>query len=114
MARTLVQIQREMEKLQVEAERVKASEVAGVVAKIKTAIDFYGITVGDLFGAKPEAGAKGKRKYSPRKNEKLTKAPSSPKYKDPESGKTWTGHGMRPGWFVKAIEGGKKAEELAI
>ncbi len=112
MARTLIQIQREMEKLQAEAERVKASEVAGVIAKIKSAIGFYGITAGDLFGTKPSKGAKGKRKYTVGKKAKTANTPSSPKYKDPETGKTWTGHGKRPGWFVRAIEGGRKAEEL--
>jgi DNA-binding protein H-NS len=114
MARTLIQIQREMEKLQLEAERVKASEVAGVIAKIKSAIDFYGIAPGDLFGAKPAKGGEGKRKYTVRKNAKPAKAPSPPKYKDPETGKTWTGHGKRPDWFVRAIEGGRKAEELVV
>ena len=34
--------------------------------------------------------------------------------KDKETGKTWTGHGKRPGWFVKATEGGTKAEEMAV
>lgn len=114
MARTLVQIQREMEKLQVEAERVRASEVAEVIAKIQTAIDFYGITAADLFGTKGKAVAKAKRKYTRSAKSAQAKTPAQPKYKDPESGRTWTGHGKRPGWFVKAIEGGKKAEELAI
>ena len=114
MARTLIQIQREMEKLQAEAERVKASEVAGVIAKIKSAIAFYGITPGDLFGAKPAKAAKGKRKFTVRKKATTANTASLPKYKDPETGKTWTGHGKRPGWFVRAVEGGRKAEELVV
>ena len=114
MARTLVQIQREMEKLEKEAERVRASEVAEVIRKIKNAIDFYGITAADLFGAKAKAVKTTKRKYTRSVKAAPIKAPAQPKYRDPESGSTWTGHGKRPGWFVKAIEGGKKAEELAI
>ena len=114
MARTLVQIQREMEKLEKEAERVRAAEVAEVIGKIKKAIDFYGITVADLFGAKAKAVATTKRKYTRSTKAVPAKTPAQPKYKDPESGSTWTGHGKRPGWFVKAIEGGKNAEDLAV
>ena len=114
MARTLVQIQREMEKLEKEAERVRAAEVAEVIGKIKRAIDFYGITAADLFGTKTRAVATAKRKYTRGAKAAPSKKPAQPKYKDPESGRTWTGHGKRPGWFVKALEGGKKAEELLI
>jgi DNA-binding protein H-NS len=36
------------------------------------------------------------------------------KFKDPVSGKTWTGNGTRPGWYLKAIEDGKTPEDLAV
>ena len=114
MARTLVQIQREMEKLQKEAELVKASEVAGVIARIKSAIDFYGITEADLFGNKAAGVARDARKNSRHKDVKPSKTQSPAKYRDKESGKTWTGHGMRPRWFVKAIESGITAADMAI
>jgi DNA-binding protein H-NS len=112
--RTLVQIQREMEKLEKEAERVRTAEVAEVIRKIKAAIDFYGLTASDLFGAKQKTGAKVKRKYTLRGKAAPAKPPAKPKYKDPESASTWTGHGKRPRWFVKAIEGGAKVEDMAI
>ena len=114
MARTLQQIKREMEKLEREAERVKASEVAGVVQRIKTAIDFYELTKGDLFGSKSLASPNRKKNAAGRRKAKPKKVASPAKYKDKESSKTWTGHGKRPGWFVKAIEGGMKAEEMAV
>ena len=35
------------------------------------------------------------------------KKPSVPKYRDPKSGKTWTGHGKAPSWIVAAQKAGK-------
>ena len=43
MARTLAVIQQQIEKLQKEAEAVKAKEVAGVILRIKVAIASYGL-----------------------------------------------------------------------
>ena len=111
MARTLAQIKKQIEKLQKEAGRVRASEVAGVIQRIRTAIEFYGLTTGDLFGKKAKET---KRTQVGRKKAKAKKVASPAKYRDKESAKTWTGHGKRPGWFVKAIEAGMNAEDMAV
>ena len=55
--RSLAVIEAEIEKLKREAESIRASEVAEVVAKIKTAIDAYGLTATDL-GLAPKPGRK--------------------------------------------------------
>ena len=114
MAKTLTQIRNQIAKLEKEAESVKSKEVAGVVERIRKAIEFYGLTADDLFGAnakkagRPNGVVGNAVKKAPKKKAALAK------YKDPVSAKTWTGHGKRPGWFVQAIAEGKKAEELAI
>ncbi len=121
MARTLVQIKKQIKSLEQEAEKVRASEVAGVVQRIKSAIDFYGLTPSDLFGSpgrsatrngRKKASAIGKGTGKPKR--KSTKTPSPAKYRDKETGKTWTGHGKRPGWFVQAIANGAKPEDMAV
>ena len=48
MARTLAEINEEIARLQKEAERVRAEEVAGVIARMKEAIAHYGLTANDL------------------------------------------------------------------
>ncbi len=111
MARTLVQIKRQIAQLEKEAEQVRMKEVAGVIQRMKTAIDFYGLSADDIFGPAQKATVEGGNKTAVKKPKKR---PSPPKYRDPATGKTWTGHGMRPGWFVQAIESGKKAEEMAV
>ena len=113
MARTLVQIKQAIESLEKEAERIRDSETAGVIARIKTAIDFYKLTPKDLFGAETKKVGRPK-KVADVAAKKPAKKKAAAKFKDPTSDKTWTGHGKRPGWFVAAIEAGTKAEELAV
>lgn len=118
MARTrsLNTINREIEKLQKLAASVKAKEVAGVIERIKSAIDHYDLTAEDLFGVKkrmgrpPKNGGPGDGK---KKVAQKAKPTSVPKFQD-ESGRTWTGHGKRPGWFLEALASGKTAEDLLI
>jgi DNA-binding protein H-NS len=38
----------------------------------------------------------------------------APKYRDPVSGETWAGRGVRPRWLVARLKGGKKLEDFAI
>ena len=118
MAKTLVSIQRQIDKLQKEAAAIKAKEVGGVIERIKTAIDFYGLTPADLFETKTNAVSTGKRKsvagaQSKAAASKKEKTKSVAKYKD-DAGNAWTGHGKRPGWFKAALESGKTAEDLLI
>src|SRR4051794_5940068 len=89
MPRTLVQIKREMEKLQKEADRVLADEVVGVVQRIKVAIDSYGLTENDLFGTNTRNSAKGSTPAAASKKAakpKKTKRASVAKYQDKASG----------------------------
>ncbi len=143
MAKSLAQIQAQIEKLQAQAEAVKAKEIAGVIARIKVAIAHYGLNAIDLglakqAGRKPgsknkvlkaggEAAAsapaakKGRTKKAGPESAtkakvskpKAAKAPGIAKYAD-GTGKTWTGNGKRPKWFVDAIAGGKTAQELLV
>jgi DNA-binding protein H-NS len=56
----------------------------------------HGLSIVDLFGS----GRKSKRKGS-----------VAPKYRDPNSGNTWTGRGRMPRWMVAATKGGKAKKE---
>lgn len=114
MARTLADIQRNIAKLQKEAEGVKAKEVVGVIERIKLAIETYGLTSADLFGTKVKK-VRMPKDASAAKVKKTTKKAAAPmKFTDPKSGKGWSGHGRRPDWYLKAIASGKAPEDLAI
>jgi DNA-binding protein H-NS len=38
----------------------------------------------------------------------------APKYRDPATGETWAGRGVRPRWLVARLKRGKKLEDFAI
>ena len=69
------------------------------VAQAKALISQFGLTQDDLFGGARSA-VRGNKVEG-------TKVP--PKYRDPVSGKTWTGRGVTPKWVV-----GDKAQYLIV
>lgn len=130
--RSYSKLQEMIAKLQAEAEVVKANEVNGVIGRIKTALDHYGLTPDDIFGkarakaaapqgkaattapaAMPAKKAKAPKAKSKRKSAKAAKTVNPPKYTD-GAGRTWTGNGQRPGWFKDALASGKTESDLLI
>jgi DNA-binding protein H-NS len=81
---TYIEMKQQAERLMREAEAVRKEELAEVVSQIKSEIAEYGLTAKDLGFAMP-ATIKGR------------KVPA--KYKDPVSGKTWSGRGRTPLWI---------------
>ena len=111
MTKTYAQLQKQIAKLQQEAEAIRKKEVAGVIGRIQEAIKHYGLTTEDLF---PKAAAKGAKVSNAAAKPKAPKKAQAPaKYTD-GAGKTWNGIGKRPGWFVSALAAGKAAKDLEI
>ncbi len=111
MAKTYAQIQQQIENLQLEAERLKASEVAGVVERIKIAIAHYGLTAEHLFGAGKPNSSKSRRGMIKKVSGPL-KVANSAAYAD-GNGNVWGGRGPRPKWLRDAIAGGKLLEDFS-
>jgi DNA-binding protein H-NS len=112
---TLSALSAQIAGLQAQADSLRKKEVAGVVAKIRTAITQYGLTPGDLgFGkapAKAVKGSPGAAATKARKTAARNKPVRATKFAD-DQGHTWSGIGKRPGWFNAALASGKKPEEL--
>lgn len=72
-------------------ETKEKAERAAVIAKMHDMAAKHGLSLDDVLGAK------GKRAYKRR-------APSTPKYRDPKSGATWSGMGRPPAWLGKDRE----------
>jgi len=125
MATNLATLKKRIAKLQAQADELeaqKASEVKGVIERMKVAIAHYDLQPDDLFGSK--ASARGKKPDSASKGKALAKkaafkkaaskkAPASIKFSD-GAGNSWTGHGRRPRWYVEAIEAGKTPDDLLV
>jgi DNA-binding protein H-NS len=92
--KSLPTLRAEIAVLEAQAEQVRKRELSEVVAQIKTQMAMYGVTPADLgfrgaaTGSKPTSRVLAAREAAP------------PKYQDPKTGRTWTGHGKPPNWIV--------------
>ena len=123
MAKTLTQIQRQIAKLQREADAIKAREMVGVIERIRDAVGHYDLTVEHIFGVQTGATGRAKNKSMADKQDggrtvanrpspaKGKKAPV--KYKD-DQGNTWSGRGSQPRWLKFAIEDGADLQDFAV
>lgn len=74
------------EQLEAKIQAARAEEVSAVVEKIREQVAAYGLTAEDIFNTG--------RGQSGRKSAKV-----AAKYKNPETGETWTGRGKPPKWI---------------
>lgn len=114
MAKTYSQLQKAIKDLEKQAEVLRKKEVSGVIARMKVAITEYGLTAADLGldGARQKGRSlRGRASSAYAGKTSKSKAASKPMYRD-AAGNTWTGHGRRPAWFVKALESGTSKEAL--
>lgn len=119
MPKSLSQLTAQIKKLQKEAEAIKAKELDGVIARIKEAIQRYGLTATDLgltksrarrSGTATKIGAKTKRG----RPQKARKGKGVIKYRSADGQQSWTGHGRAPNWFKAALESGTTRESLTV
>ena len=97
-----VALEKQAAELEKQLSEARKTERAGVINQIKSLMAEHGLTVADLGikGGKPAAGG--------------TKGKVAPKYRNKDTGETWTGRGLQPKWIQAAIAGGKKLEDFAI
>jgi len=111
--RTLHEIDQEIAKLQQEANAIREAEKADVVARIKEAVAYYGLTAADLGLAR--SAKRGNKVASSLKSATKAKRAVAPatrvKFQD-GAGNTWSGVGRQPKWFVEALAAGNSADAL--
>ena len=72
------------------------------MARVRALMDEHGLTATDVVAKSPARSATaGIRKVAA-------------KYRDPASGATWTGRGLKPKWLVAALDTGKTLQEFVI
>jgi DNA-binding protein H-NS len=114
MTKTYIQIQKQIETLQREADKLKRKEVEDVIAKIKEAIRVYELTAADLGfeGRAASRRAPSRKRGRPAARGK-SRGPATVKYRD-EAGNTWGGRGPRPQWLREALNAGKTLQDFAV
>ncbi len=123
---TFEQIQQQILDLQKQAETMRKQAVAAAVKEVKRLVNLYSLGYADIgitVGGSAKKGAvtpKAKTKASA-KPAKATKKASAdkraavaPKYRDNETGKTWTGRGKAPTWLATKIAAGASKESFKI
>lgn len=90
--KTYQAVKAEIAKLEAKAESLRKNELKSVIAQVRKTIAEYGLTAADLgLGRAPAKGA-GRRAATV----------GVAKYRDPQSGQTWTGRGRPPTWILAA------------
>jgi len=103
---TYADVKKQIAQLEKKAADLRKAEVAKVVANIREQMAKYDLTVNDI--------ALGKSSRRGRKAAQVSKGKVAkpPKYMDPKTGKTWTGHGKPPGWIAAASKAGRRDDFL--
>lgn len=78
------EFQAELQRLHEQAERARRAEKSAALEKIRSLIAEYDLSSADL-GLEPASRRSG--------------APLAPRYRDPETGATWSGRGRAPKWL---------------
>lgn len=109
--KTFLEVQKQIQQLQKEADQLRKQEANEVLARIKEAIAVYGFTASEL--GVGSAGGRGTRKLAPAKTGRKggKKLSDAPKYRD-QDGNVWSGRGPRPAWFKAALEAGTPVDTL--
>lgn len=89
------------EALEREIEQTKKEERAEAIAKVRSLMAEYGLTLADLGAKAPKAPAAAGAKVAP-------------KFRDPATGQTWSGRGLQPNWLKAALAGGRTLEDFKL
>lgn len=101
---TLAAIQKQIADLEKQAESIRKGEAAVAVTKVKELIARHNLTAEDV-GLAAKVTVAGKTNPTKKTKTKAAvgvKTAGIPKYRDPKTGKTWTGNGKAPGWIAGA------------
>lgn len=99
---TLESIQAKIAKLQAQAEVVASTKATVALEKIRDLMHKHSVSVADI-----EAFVGKRRGHKPGQTATAKAGTSAPKYLDPKTGATWTGHGRAPQWIANAKDRSK-------
>jgi DNA-binding protein H-NS len=114
---SLIDIQAQIQRLQKQADQIKAKEFEKTIHEIREKMLTFGITPKDLLISRVgKRGSTSYKKQQEQVNASLKKTTSrlvAAKYRGPD-GQTWSGRGLTPRWLNALVAQGHKKEEFAI
>ena len=79
--------------------QTKDRERADAIAKVKSLMAEYGLSIADLSARVPKA---------------VKASKVAVKYRNQATGETWSGRGLQPKWLKAAITGGAKLDDFHV
>ena len=90
------------EDLERQIELTKKQDRNEAIAKVRTLMTEYGLSISDL-------SAKSGPKLKPAGGKKV-----AAKYRNKSTGESWSGRGLQPKWLKAALSAGRKIEEFSV
>jgi DNA-binding protein H-NS len=87
-------------------EEVKRDQREQAITQVRELMAQYGLSMADL-----QAKGAGKRTAAKRSS---GSGKVAAKYRNPDSGETWSGRGLQPRWMKAALAAGRKQEDFRI
>lgn len=112
----LARLEREAAEVRELVAKEEDAAYTGKVAKVATALKTFNIAIEDVqayidHNGRPKEWPS-QQKGTTATTSKKAKSALPPLYRDPVSGKTWSGRGVQPGWFKAARAAGTENELL--
>jgi len=101
MAASLSDLIAQKDALERQIRETQGKAKVDAVERVRLLMSEHGLTVTDIAAVTKKAGP-------------IPGSKVAPKYRDPVSGSTWTGRGLRPKWLASALDGGKSLQDFAI
>ncbi len=102
MATSLTELIAQKDALDRQIKEAQSKEKAQAIAMVRELMEQHGLTSADLV---VRATAKGGAKQGSK---------VEPKFRDPTTGATWTGRGLKPRWLTAALAAGRTLDEFSI
>lgn len=106
---TVAQIRQQIASLEAKAQRIAEAESKASVAKVRALMDSLGVTIEHLGAAVSKKVRAAKQSMVGKGVTRSKKSPSAKRagagavrYRDPETGATWSGFGRAPAWLASA------------
>ncbi len=91
--------------LEKQIETLQTTARSDAIAQIKALMADHGLSIADL-----NEKATSKKSKSPASKGGTVAA----KYRNQETGETWSGRGLKPNWLRAQLEAGRKIEDFAV
>ncbi len=97
---------RQKEALEKQIQEAQRAARGDALAKIRELMSTHGLTLADLTA---KGGFVLKAETAPSTTKKV-----AAKYRNPVTGETWTGRGLKPKWLAQALTEGKSLDEFLL